>query len=212
MTIRKCCGSCRFFEASTVQGHGWCRNPDYEGRDDTVLLRAEELACRGGWQKDSWQAGGTHFVIDTVGATASIGEQAGTLPIGHGIGSLADTDAGVQAAKVALAAAKNGASAFPAGRRRAGQSAAPNVMTSVAPARQGQETVAVAASPLQNHPELGANGEMLRRPSRSVVAEAHRKALERRENERELAERRRKEQQEAAMATLFPLSSASPAS
>jgi hypothetical protein len=204
VTSRKCCGSCRFFEASTVQGHGWCRNPDYEGRDDTVLLRAEELACRGGWQKDSWQAGGTHFVLEMVGATASIGEQAGTLPIGHGIGSLADTDAGVQAAKVALASAKNGTSAFPAGRRRTSQPGAASAMTSVAPSRQGQDAVAVADAPLQNHPELGANGEMLRRTPRSVVAEAHRKALERRESERELAELRRKEQQEVAMASLFP--------
>jgi hypothetical protein len=80
-------------------------------------------------------------------------------------------------------------------------------MAAVAPARQGQDTIAMVASPLQNHPELGANGEMIRRPPRSVVAEAHRKALERRENERELADQRRKEQQEAALATLFPSSS-----
>lgn len=186
-----------------MQGHGWCRNPDYEGRDDTVLLRAEELACRGGWQKDSWQAGGNYLVIDVLGAGASLGEQTGTLPIGHGIGSLADTDAGVQAAKAALAAAKPGASAFPSNKRRAGQSATPSVMTSVAAPRQGQEPVAVVPTPLQNHPELGANGEMIRRPSRSVVAEAHRKALERREGERMTASERHKAQQDAAMASLF---------
>ncbi|MFN8511579.1 MAG: hypothetical protein U0841_03105 [Chloroflexia bacterium] len=203
MTGRKSCGSCRFFEASTVQGHGWCRNPDYQGRDDTVLLRAEELACRTGWQKDHWQVSGNGPLVEMVAAAAPTGESSGTLPIGQGIGSLAAADAGVQAAKAALVAARPTPSAFPAGRRRGPQPAAAGVMTSVAASRQGQEMVSVVASALQNHPELGPSGEVLRRPSRSVVAEAHRKALERRENERETVEGRRKEQQAVALASLY---------
>jgi hypothetical protein len=186
-----------------VQGHGWCRNSDYEGRDDTVLLRASELACRGGWERDHWQAGGNGALVEMVAATASGGESSGTLPIGQGIGSLAATDAGVQAAKAALVAARPGPSAFPAGRRRAPQAASAGVMTSVTVPRQGQEAVGVGASSLQNHPELGPSGEMIRRPSRSMVAEAHRKALERRESERETVDKRRKDQQDAALASLY---------
>jgi plasmid stabilization system protein ParE len=186
-----------------VQGHGWCRNLDYEGRDDTVLLRASELACRVGWQKDHWHTSGDSALVEMVASAASSGEPSGTLPIGQGIGSLAVADAGVQAAKAALVAARPSASAFPAGRRRPLPAAAAGAGTAVAAPRAGQEAVAVVAASLQGHPELGPSGEMIRRPSRSVVAEAHRKALERRESERELVEKRRKEQQEAALASLY---------
>jgi hypothetical protein len=203
VTGRKCCGSCRFFEASTVQGHGWCRNPDYEGRDEKVLLRAEELACRTGWQRDHWQLGSNGPLLEMVAAAAPVSEPAGTLPIGQGIGSLAAADAGVQAAKAALAAARPGTSAFPSKGRRTPQAANVGVMTAATAPRQGQETVAVVTSPLQNHPELGPSGEVIRRPSRSVVAEAHRKALERRESEREIVEKRRQDQQNAALAALY---------
>jgi hypothetical protein len=186
-----------------VQSHGWCRNPDYEGRDDTVLLRASELACRGGWNLDSWQEGTNGALMELVAANGSGGETSGALPIGQGIGSLAATDAGVNAAKAALVAARPGGSVFPPGRRRAPQPAAAGGMTAIVASRGGQDAVSVIAPSLQNHPELGPSGEVIRRPSRSDVAEAHRKALERRENEREEVERRRREQQAAALESLY---------
>ena len=206
MTNRKCCGSCRFFEVGTVQGHGLCRNPDYEGRDESVLLRAEELACRTGWQKDSWQLSEDQRALEEAMSRQALpADQGGSLPIGQGFAPQfpgADDEA---TAKIAVAATKSASPAFPAGRRRNGQ---PGVLTTVVAPRAQPGAVATVTPTMQGHPELGENGEVIRRPNRTMVAEAHRKALERREAERESAMGRRQDRHSTAIATI--LASAKP--
>ena len=206
MTNRKCCGSCRFFEVGTVQGHGLCRNPDYEGRDESVLLRAEELACRTGWQKDSWQLSEDQRALEEAMARQALpADQGGSLPIGQGFGPLlagADDEA---TAKIVAPPAKSATPAFPAGRRRNGQ---PGVLTTVIAPRAQPGAVATVTPTMQGHPELGENGEVIRRPNRTMVAEAHRKALERREAERESAIGRRQNMPNTAIAPI--LASAKP--
>ncbi len=49
------CGTCRFYQPSPIEGAGWCRNLLRVGKDDLVLVRRWELACRNGWGKDDWQ-------------------------------------------------------------------------------------------------------------------------------------------------------------
>ncbi len=198
VTSRKCCGSCRFFEASTVQSHGWCRNQHYEGRDDAVLLRAEELGCRSGWQKDHWQARVGAAADLTISVAGTSVDQAAVLPIGQGFSTLLSPDTEGAIVKTPLAATKPATPSFPAGRRRPSQQ--PGLASAAAPASTLDSS---SVSNLEGHPELGANGEMIRRPSRSVVAEAHRKALQRRESERDTATVRRQEQLEAAVSTMY---------
>jgi hypothetical protein len=52
------CGTCRFYQPSPIEGAGWCRNLLRVGKDDLVLVRRWELACRNGWGKDDWQPAG----------------------------------------------------------------------------------------------------------------------------------------------------------
>lgn len=210
VTSRKCCGSCRFFEVGTVQGHGLCRNPDYQGRDDAVLLRAEELACRSGWQKDFWQASEDDQALNHALSQAALPAEQGSLPIGHGISSLTGSEATERFPKVTVPATRPASTAFPTARRRAGQPGTSGTLAPSGQPRSAQEPAGALGASLQGHPELSENGEVIRRPNRTMVAEAHRKALERREAERVLAVSRRQEQHEAALATIFPV--AKPAS
>ena len=180
-----------------MQSHGWCRNQHYEGRDDAALLRAEELGCRGGWQKDYWQARGGGAADLTISVAAMPVEQAASLPIGQGFSTLLPPETEGAIVKTPLAATRTATASFPASRRRLGQQ--PGAATNAA----ALDTPTSAVSTLEGHPELGANGEMIRRPSRSVVAEAHRKALQRRESERDTAIVRRQEQHQAAVSTMY---------
>lgn len=200
VTNRKCCGSCRFFEASTVPGHGWCRNTAYQGSQAEVLLRAEEVACRT-WGKDFYEARAGAAEPAGTGLAGIPAEQAATLPIGQGIAPLHPDDAPTEKLHFPPRPA---ASAFPSGGRRKpgqGHGALPTVTVPAKPAADGG--LAVVGANLQGHPELLATGEMIRRPPRSVVAEAHRKALQRRESERQMAAERHREHHERAVEGLY---------
>lgn len=46
MGLKPCCANCRHYESSpTLKGSGWCRHPKHD-RDDLVLVRGTELACK----------------------------------------------------------------------------------------------------------------------------------------------------------------------
>lgn len=46
MGPKPCCATCRHYESSgTLKGTGWCRHPKHD-RDDLVLVRGSELACK----------------------------------------------------------------------------------------------------------------------------------------------------------------------
>lgn len=51
---KRSCGSCEHYDPSTLDGHGWCRNPSRVGKDHMVLVRSYELACRNAWERDEW--------------------------------------------------------------------------------------------------------------------------------------------------------------
>ncbi len=54
--MKRCCETCRFFEKGTLAGSGWCRHPErVEATSDLVLVRASQLTCRKGWDKDFWE-------------------------------------------------------------------------------------------------------------------------------------------------------------
>src|SRR5215207_1212415 len=54
--MKKCCETCRFFEKGILAGSGWCRHPErLEATSDLVLVRASQLTCRKGWDKDFWE-------------------------------------------------------------------------------------------------------------------------------------------------------------
>ncbi|MCL5256699.1 MAG: hypothetical protein M1319_02750 [Chloroflexi bacterium] len=57
---KRSCGNCEYYDASTLDGHGWCRNPSRVGKDHMVLVRSYELACRNSWEKDEWLQKGKH--------------------------------------------------------------------------------------------------------------------------------------------------------
>lgn len=57
---KRSCGNCEYYDASTLDGHGWCRNPSRVGKDHMVLVRSYELACRNSWEKDEWLPKGRH--------------------------------------------------------------------------------------------------------------------------------------------------------
>ncbi|HET8630670.1 MAG TPA: hypothetical protein VFL91_24900 [Thermomicrobiales bacterium] len=163
------CGTCRFFETSTVQTHGWCRNPAYPRRDEMALLRGSELGCREGWGKDFWEARAEPSA-DPVAVTAP----APAAPAAHAAPELNPV---LRADTPTLPAAPPPVSAY-----RAGAPEEP-------PA--GQDVLVGFDPRLSHHPELGENGVPLPRARRSTVAEAHRRALERRKAERELQDTRR---------------------
>jgi hypothetical protein len=54
-TLRRCCGTCRFYRAGERPFTGWCAHPARKPETDvTPWLRARELACRVGWSLDLW--------------------------------------------------------------------------------------------------------------------------------------------------------------
>jgi len=188
VTQRKC-GTCRFYGAGTQQTYGQCRNPAYPRRDDAALLRPEEMGCRSGWGKDFW--------------TARDGEMAAAAPILPGLQidpslslSLAPTSV-LTSLLPPLAAAMpvpdqtpmQGEAPVPA--PVAARRSAPQAANTASPVAIRQETNRTkesrpASDPaMLNHPEIGENGVLLRPVNkRSAVADAHRKALARREEER----------------------------
>ncbi len=73
------CGTCRFYQPSPLEGAGWCRNLLRVGRDDLVLVRRWELACKNGWGKDDWQPKDPHRHYSEPNNARGM-EQAGTPP------------------------------------------------------------------------------------------------------------------------------------
>ncbi|MBA3336075.1 MAG: hypothetical protein H0T49_00760, partial [Chloroflexia bacterium] len=54
MPKRKC-GTCRYFEESSLPGNGWCNHPQWRTSTDTlIMVRKDELRCRNGWLDDLW--------------------------------------------------------------------------------------------------------------------------------------------------------------
>src|SRR5947209_2468127 len=182
VTNRKC-GTCRFYEAGTQQLHGWCRNPAYPRRDEVALLRPEELGCRSGWGKDYWAArDGAAAALEAASPRRADqvipmpGEDDVTAPIVH-----------VSPAASAVETASEGGavpSMSPARRRGFQGPAVAPVSVTPQPVMAAKEPVSGFDSSLTGHPELGENGVPIRSTRRSAVAEAHRRALERREQER----------------------------
>ena len=49
------CGTCRYFEESSLPGNGWCNHPQWRTSTDTlIMVRKDELRCRNGWLDDLW--------------------------------------------------------------------------------------------------------------------------------------------------------------
>ncbi|HEX5503348.1 MAG TPA: hypothetical protein VFW96_12055, partial [Thermomicrobiales bacterium] len=167
------CGTCRFFETSTVQTHGWCRNPAYPRRDELALLRGNELGCREGWGKDFWEERSGPGVPVAVAPPAPVAAPPTVATAAPGLTPL------LRAETPPMPAAPVAASAYRAGAEAADEGPG------------GGQDVLVGFDPLSHHPELGENGVPLPRARRSTVAEAHRRALERRKAERELVDNRR---------------------
>ncbi|HEY8599749.1 MAG TPA: hypothetical protein VIL85_15025 [Thermomicrobiales bacterium] len=172
MTQRKC-GTCRFYEVGAQ--HGWCRNPASPRCDDVALLRPDELGCRVGWGKDYWAV--APGVIGGSGPVAFDPDAQPTHPI--------PTIASSPAANLATVAATLTPNAVAKGRRGIhGPAIAPSggTMPSVSAAK---DDGVKRDTTLEGHPELNEQGIPYRNSSkRSPVAEAHRRALERREKER----------------------------
>lgn len=179
MTNRKC-GTCRFYQVSTLPTHGWCRNSAYPRRDEIALLRATEIGCRSGWGKDYWAASEANAEEEQALLPSEVPPEAvEATPVGVGLAPLLPPGAAVPAPTTIPALE-------PAARRRAGyQGQVP------APAAGDQDVVMGFDPRLGGHPELGENGVPLPRVRRSVVAEAHKRMLERRKAERDLSAERR---------------------
>jgi hypothetical protein len=182
------CGTCRFYEVGAQLTHGWCRNPAYPRRDDVALLRNDELACRSGWGKDFWAA------RDVDGGIAPSRTQPSDettqpipVPIGTGI---------AQPHPIALAEAPTPPAATGIPPRQAahhdGAQRAPNVVSvSAKPLTNAPKDGTMKTTPpLSRHPELNELGVPIRAPKRTSVAEAHRRAMERRALERQTKEER----------------------
>jgi hypothetical protein len=55
-SMKKCCGTCRFYQKGPMTGAGWCLHPDrIDIRSDLVLERASHLGCRRSWDEHSWE-------------------------------------------------------------------------------------------------------------------------------------------------------------
>ena len=190
MTNHKC-GTCRFYEVGAQKTHGWCRNPAYPRRDDVALLRNDELACRSGWGKDFWVAGDTASGIALPkNPMSDETTQPIPVPIGTGI-------AEHQTPAIVVAARMPAATGMPS-RQATRQNGVPGATNTVGvPARMpttapkdGTMGTTKTSSPLSNHPELNELGVPIRAPKRTSVAEAHRRAMERRATERQTKEER----------------------
>lgn len=48
------CGTCRYFRDCGVAGSGWCTHPERGDRDDLVLVRRADLACRDATGRSRW--------------------------------------------------------------------------------------------------------------------------------------------------------------
>lgn len=186
------CGTCRFFEASTLQTHGWCRNPAYPRRDELALLRNTELGCREGWGKDFWAPrDGAGAIEQHLPSPEQAPDAVVSLPIGGGGTNATPT-----------------MPPLPSPATPAPLAAAP-APTGTPP---GEQDVVVGYNPLQGpHPELGENGVPLPRVRRSSVAEAHRRALERRQSERALQAQRQAALEARPASSLPPTRTVTPA-
>jgi hypothetical protein len=52
---RRVCESCLYFESAGFAKNGWCHHPDRRASTDVrLIVRANELACRNGWDNDLW--------------------------------------------------------------------------------------------------------------------------------------------------------------
>lgn len=182
VTQRKC-GTCRFYEAGAQ--HGSCRNPAYPRRDDVALLRPDELGCRAGWGKDYW-ALATPEMADLADAAQHDADAAPTQPIPRVTG-------GTAIPAVNLLTSSGAPPAGAAARSRRGFQG-PVVVPAggtLQPAGAAKDGGVKRDTPLENHPELNEQGIPYRNSGkRSSVAEAHRRALERREKERVMKEER----------------------
>lgn len=158
------CGTCRFFEASTLQTHGWCRNAAYPRRDELALLRKTELGCREGWQKDYWEARADGGAVEGSLTSPEVAPgNVAAMPVGAGImplTPLSDDDL-------------------------------PPLSPAAAAPPGGQDIVVGQNAPLRGHSELDDEGVPLRQVRRSSVQDAHRRALERRQAERAARAERR---------------------
>ncbi|MDP9370978.1 MAG: hypothetical protein M3Q65_00675, partial [Chloroflexota bacterium] len=196
MTNRMC-GTCRFFEVSTLQTSGWCRNPANPRRDPVALLRNTELGCRSGWGKDTWEAGAADTLAARMLSAEVPTDDVAPTPVGGGIAPLIPAEftrqTGSRPVTSELPPAQDPAAAAPGASeaRRPGpedQAAGQGRRPGQGP---GQDVVVGFGPQLNGHPELGDNGVPLPRARRSAVAEAHKRMLERRKAERALAEERR---------------------
>jgi len=185
------CGTCRFYEVGAQQTHGWCRNPAYPRRDDVALLRNDELACRSGWGKDFWEIRSAgQDAPEMISPLIDETTQPIPVPIGTGI-------AEHQAPTLAAASRMPAATGIPPrhAARHDGAQGATNTVS--APARSlttapkdGPMGTIKTTPPLNGHPELNELGVPIRSLKRSSVAEAHRRAMERRVQERQTKEER----------------------
>lgn len=197
MTNRKC-GTCRFYEVGAQQTHGWCRNPAYPRRDDVALLRNDELACRSGWGKDFWELrGAANGAAESTNPLIDETTQPIPVPIGTGI---AEHQTPTIAAVAPLTPAATG---IPL-RHAARQDGAPGAPNTVSPPARvltpaPKDGTMKASPPLSGHPELNELGVPIRSPKRSSVAEAHRRAMERRAQERQTKEDRDRLAAQAAL-------------
>ncbi len=184
VTQRKC-GTCHFYEAGAQ--HGRCRNPASPRCDDVALLRPDELGCRAGWGKDNW-AEGPGVVVGTNPVSIDA-DAAPTQPIPH----VANGDTASPAANRVTVAATLAPSGVAKGRRGfQGPTVAPSGGT-MQSASAAKDDGVKRDTTLEGHPELNEQGIPYRNSSkRSPVAEAHRRALERREKERVAKEERDK--------------------
>ena len=184
MTNHKC-GTCRFYEVGAQRTHGWCRNPAYPRRDDGALLRNDELACRSGWGKDFWAArdSGRDSAMPNAPSNEAT-TQPIPVPIGTGI-------ADHQTPALTVAARMPAATGMSA-RQDGAQGAMNAVSVPARPLTTAPEDGTMGTTrltlPLSNHPELNENGVPIRPPRRTIVAEAHRRAMERRAQERQTKE------------------------
>lgn len=185
VTQRKC-GTCRFYEAGAQ--HGWCRNPAYPRRDDVALLRPDELGCRAGWGKDYWAA-----APGMIGGTEPAAFDPDAEPT-QPILPIASDDMALSAANLAAVAATPAPGAAAKNRRGfQGPAVAPSGGT-MQSASAAKDDGVKRETTLEGHPELNEQGIPYRNSSkRSPVAEAHRRALERREKERIAKEARERE-------------------
>lgn len=155
------CGTCRFFETVSSGAQGHCRNPAYPRRDELAMLRASELGCREGWDLDFWAPAGVQ-----TPAAAVPPENPATLAV--------------------PAAPELGRAEPPVVAPRSADDFAARFSPLVPPTVSSNEDLIIGQDgPSLQHPELNDQGVPLPRPRRSAVMEAHRRAVERRNIERQ---------------------------